>query len=376
MPIIPNPEKFGFYQIGTEKTYSKIHALELQKKLNKFPHWNFNDEIFSKFDWNKEPNINLWDLYKLRAKQIRESYDYCVLFYSGGSDSHNLLSAWIESDCKIDEIATFHYYSGSKNKHSFMNAEVTRVAIPYVEELAKIHKFKYRLIDISTDIIKVVQDYNADYKYLITSHVSPNNHAKVMWRETINDYRDLISKGKSICFVWGAEKPFIGFDGRFYTQFIDTFDNCTGPYAQINFDKGYYDELFYQTPDMPEIVCKQSHIIKQFCQQVHDTKFYQTLPTKFGYNPTLKQFVSVNTVKQLLYPNWNPLTFCDGKTRSVVWSDRDRWFIEGNLIESKKYKNLTQAMFENIDPYWLNDVNDISAGLKAHVSTRYYLTHC
>ena len=68
------PDKFGYYTVGEKKSYSKLEALGWGS-----PKWHFNDEIFSAIDWTIEPPFDLWELYKQRAKQIREQYDYVVL---------------------------------------------------------------------------------------------------------------------------------------------------------------------------------------------------------------------------------------------------------------------------------------------------------
>ena len=101
-----NSDIFGFYQVSNYKTYSKLEAIDYKNVYGGNIHWNFNDELFSSVDWTNEPQSSLWDLYKQRVKQIREKYDYCVLWYSGGSDSHNILHAWLDSGYKLDEIAT------------------------------------------------------------------------------------------------------------------------------------------------------------------------------------------------------------------------------------------------------------------------------
>jgi hypothetical protein len=374
MQVFPHPDKFGYYQIGDRKTYSKIEALEWQRSSGHFPEWYFNRQVFDHMDWFIEPSVDLWTMYQARARQIRETYDYCVIFYSGGSDSHNLLSAWLDAGCKVDEIATFHYYAGSNNQQSFMNAEVTNVAIPTAQTLAKQYEFKHRLIDISQDIVDLVNTNWLDYKYLITNCVSPNNHAKINWRRDIKDYADMIAIGKRVCFIWGSEKPQIFYDGRFYTQFFDVIDNCVGPYAQNNFVNGYYDELFYWTPDFSEIVCKQAHVIKRFCESINDPQYYQSSPTRFGYNTVLKKYLTADAVKQVIYPKWDPGTFCDGKTRSIIWSDRDHWFIHGNIGETAKFRQLSKSLMQDIDPYWLNDPTDPLKGIKAHASQKYYLS--
>ena len=66
----------GFYTVGNEKFYNKIHAMFRAQQLNTEPVWNFNDELFSKLDWTREPTESLSELYAMRAKQIREQYDY------------------------------------------------------------------------------------------------------------------------------------------------------------------------------------------------------------------------------------------------------------------------------------------------------------
>ena len=108
--MLLHPDKFGFYQVGDRKTYSKFEAIEWQNTTGIFPEWNFNKVIYDNLDWQTEPSVDLWTLYKARARQIRETYDYVVLWYSGGSDSHNFLLAWLDAGLKIDEIAaTWNY---------------------------------------------------------------------------------------------------------------------------------------------------------------------------------------------------------------------------------------------------------------------------
>ena len=108
------PDKFGYYRVGEKTTYSKLEAIEWSRQNNISVQFVFNDKIFSAIDWTQEPTTPLWEMYKDRARQIREAYDYVVLWYSGGSDSHNMLWAWIEAGLKIDEIATTWLHSGVK----------------------------------------------------------------------------------------------------------------------------------------------------------------------------------------------------------------------------------------------------------------------
>lgn len=371
--ILPHPDKAGYYRVGDRKTYSKVEALEWQSSTGIWSEWQFNREIFDRYDWITEPSVDLWTLYKERARQIRETYDYCVIFYSGGSDSHNLLSAWIDADCKIDEIATFHYYSGSGNKYSFMNAEVTLAALPFIQELRKTMNFEFRLIDMSQDIVDLIKNFKKDYRYIVSKNVSPNNHAKIYWRENIPEYRQRINRGERVCFVWGSDKPVIHYDGKFFIRFLDIVDNCVGPYCQQNFYNGYFDELFYWTPDLPALISKQAHVIKKFCTTINDQKWYQSDFTDFGFNPKIKKYLTADSIKQILYPRWDPNTFCDGKSRSFVWSDRDMWLINGNIDETHQFRQLSAELMNGLDKFWVNQPDDKLKGIKNHVSPKYYI---
>ena len=222
-----DPDKFGFYQVGNKKTYSKYEALEWGE-----PIWNFNDEIFSIFDWTKEPETDLWTLYKQRCEQIRRQYDYCVLFYSGGSDSHNILNAWLETGLPLDEIATFWDYPSSEDQDNFINAEVVKVVLPHIKQLKEKIKFKFRLIDLTSLSLKAFDVLGHDIEYNCNYHVRATTFGTYMFRTFIKEYRDIIDSGKKLCFIWGKEKPTVSIkNGNFYFNFID--NNLLIPFSSM-----------------------------------------------------------------------------------------------------------------------------------------------
>lgn len=359
-------DNFGFYQIGELRTFSKIEAIELEKRTGKASRWNFNDEAFSSVNWQQEPQQNLWDMYKDRARQIRNAYDYVVLFYSGGSDSHNVLNAWIDADCKIDEIATIWNYGASADKQDHCNAEVTNVVLPDIKLLKdRGFEFEFRLIDISQYSLDIFNSFGTNFEYYINRYFSINNPARALFREKIEDYKNIIASGKKLCFLWGVEKPIIGYDGRYYFNFIDALDNCVNPYVQERYNLGWYDELFYWSPNAPLIPIKQSHIIKNFVQISNDTNCFQKEHTNFGYNKNLNQYLCVETVKNLIYPKWSNDIFCNGKAGSFIYSDRDTWFFNSNLELKQRYDQIVKHV---VSYGRIKDRNIIP-----HSSRRYYL---
>ena len=211
-----------------------MEAIELEKRTNRASHWNFNDEVFSAVNWRQEPAADLWSLYEDRARQIRNQYDYVVLFYSGGSDSHNILNAWIAADCKIDEIATVWNYGASADKQDHCNAEITNVVLPDIETLRNRGlEFKFRLIDISQFSLDTFDAFGTSYEYYVNRYFSINNPSRALFRDKIDDYKNMIAAGKRVAFIWGVEKPKIEHDAQgMYSYFVDAIDNCVSPYVQ------------------------------------------------------------------------------------------------------------------------------------------------
>lgn len=346
--LIYNPDKFGYYLSNNKKTYSKIEALEFGE-----PTWYFNDSVFSRMNWKLEPEISLKELYKIRCRQIRKAYDYVVLMFSGGSDSHNILNMWIEADCKIDEIATWWCYEASKGITDPWIAEIPKSALPFIIELKnKGLEFKYRLIDASQNFYDIFKLYNKDYKYYVNCFHIPFSTMISTFREKESDYKNLINQGKKICFVWGHDKPQIFYkDNKYYTVFADNIDSSVSPYVQNKYYQGWYDELFYWTPDLPELPIKQAHIVKNFLRSNNEEKYYYNKigtglsdPSIHGYNPVIQKFLSTETVKMLLYPYWTTEIYNAGKCRfGPIFPERANFFLKGNTNENKIYKAIIDS---------------------------------
>lgn len=373
MRVTLDPDKFGYYTVGDLKTYSKLEAIEWQQRFGHFPEWNFNRSVFDACDWKTEPEIDLWDLYKVRARQIRDSYDYVVLFYSGGSDSHNLILAWIDAGLKIDEIASFWNVEGSKTRDTVQNSEIDRVVLPDVEHMrSQGLEFKFRLIDTSS--MELESTRLDDLVYSLNHNFSPLHSAKIIMREQIAAYRDIIASGKKLCFVWGAEKPQLYHDDHgMYLMFLDFLDSCVGPWQQRNYHDGIYDEYFYWTPDLPELIIKQAHTVKRFVETCNDAHHYQDKFTAFGYNKQLGKYLTAESSKMVLYPRWRNDIFNAGKQNKRFFSARNQWIWDSNLEQKDLFLSAGKHLYEQAGNYWVNELGVIHRGIKCHTSPRYYL---
>lgn len=348
--MILSANKFGFYQVNDRQTFSKFEALEWSKQQKSPILWNFNEEIFSQYDWTLEPTVDLWELYKQRARQIRDQYDYCVIWYSGGADSHNMLMAWIEAGCKIDEIAVTWDFQTTGQAYNHHNSEISHVVIPDIKTLKdKGLKFKFRLIDIPELSLSLLDKFSGKFEYYVNHYASVNSGGKSLLREHISDYQKII-ENKKLAFIWGKDKPFINYENnKYFSYFFDDVDNCINPYVQQKYNQGWYDELFYWTPDLPLLPIKQAHIIKNFLRICNDENFYQKNINATWYNAKLNKWLKMDVLKKLIYPKWSLDTFVESRTPSYIFSERDTWLWKSNSEKVNQYKKTIKYYLNNID---------------------------
>jgi hypothetical protein len=340
-------DKFGYYFASGIKTYSKLEARQLGGVT-----FHFNDEVFSAIDTKREPNLSLWQLYMDRARQIREAYDYVVIMYSGGSDSNNVLDAFISAQCRIDEICSTWDYETTGLAQSFHNAEVFNVVLPRIKQLKEEGiDFRFRTVDITPLVIQAFTKLGTNFEYFTNYHMSPNNVAKFFLREHIKEWADMIAAGKKLALVWGCEKPIFHVNNQWAFSFADRLDNCVGPYTN---KPGWYDEAFYWTPDKPEIVIKQAHVVRNFCNTVHEPWFYQNGHSECGYNKTLNKYLTYAGLKHVIYPTWQHSTFCNGKATSMIYSQRDNFFFNGN-VHVERYHQIVDSYYNQIGDTTIKD---------------------
>lgn len=380
-----NQDKFGYYQVGDFKTYSKIEAITRHHDKNIHPEWNFNESVFSSYNWKQEPSIDLKELYRQRAQQIRDKYDYLVLFYSGGADSQNILDTFVNNDIHLDECASIITEYASSDQDSWPNKEVFTVAVPRMKLLPTI---KHRLIDqsiITNDAFKDSEIYS-NWFWFMNGFFSPNNFTRTFIRKVIADYKNMIDQGKSVCFIWGAEKPRLyQIDGKYCIRFLDINDDKVSPWAQTKPTPGEFDEYFYWSPDFVPGMIKQAHLIMRFLKTAPINNVDFTIDPKQRQHfasvvrDNKKYFLTQHGIHKIIYPTWDINTFSQGKSRSPMWSNKDDWFFDSqqwNVAAQnfrRGYDKMTSLLINNVDAYWMNNPNDIHRGVKGCISPPYFL---
>jgi hypothetical protein len=372
-------DQFGYYTVGpTFKTYSKLQAIEEMQRTGVHLKWHFNQEQYSKYDWTKEPNESLDELYRQRAQQIRDNYDYVVIWYSGGPDSWCVLDSFLKNGIKVDEIGQIHSYEADQNRHSVFNEEIFYTAIPATQQILETHPdIKHRVVDISSIIDKIYlrADVRFDYIYNIKGIVSANSLARSYLREYIDDYKHLMDSGKRVCFIWGAEKPRIKIiNGQYHTTFLDVFSE-TNLRLQSLASQGYYDEWFFWSPDTAKIVAKQSHILLKILNQETDNSPWLIDRAWGPHSPQSRatgKFLRNDIFHTMIYPGWDPTTLVAPKPQNLLLSERDNWFWNQNSGTTESVRNAQGGLKElvrRVGSYWLNDTADLTRGIKGCINT-------
>jgi hypothetical protein len=371
MFFIDDPEytKHGYYLVNGIKTFSKFEAWQFSGNDASKIKFIFNDDVFDTINTGKEPEEDIYELYARRAYQLRKDYDYIVLIYSGGIDSHTILETFLENNLRIDEICTFSNNDVQAKTEKF-NQEVYNAAIPFVETLdLKKLGTKFRLVNIGQIIIDQLSD---------VYHLENFEHYSIstpFWRTAVSNYvlkskiiehRRLVEAGKKVCYLWGHEKPTLLATQQEYRLIIP--DTFSGGFAakqynnreklKNNFDN-FYDEAFYICRESPEISIKQAHMLANFMSSISSTdnrlKSIKEIPI-FGpyvqYNDGGRlnsQWLSKTTVDKCIYPRALISRFGDDKlySGSTLFSKKDNWFYDSNHENSNRIKQKMENLVTN-----------------------------
>ena len=363
--------KHGYYQVDTVKTFSKFEAYNFAKGDMSKIQFIYNDDVMSQVDWTQEPTESIDELYLERVNQLRSKYDYLVLMYSGGIDSHTILETFLKNNVHLNEICTF---TTEKVEHrsSKFNQEVFKAAVPYVKslDLTKLGT-KFRLVDITDMIINMYNDeFHFEHHHLYNQGAGPqwvNATRSHITKSKIEDHMKLTENGKSVCYIWGFDKPRVAIeDNKYYCKFVD---NCIDLNMRQYVNRStlkdkfgnFYDEAFYISREFPKITIKQVHALFKAIKSI---SYKDPILVSQDELPTVGPFVTHHRgqyyrflpkllVDQIIYPSANINRFGDDKLKgSVLLSAKDNWFHYSNHHNQHKwFQNLDNLIKQNQNLY-------------------------
>ena len=347
-----NPS-LGWYEVNGQIHWNKASALMEASKLNlgyKDLKWNFNEDVFSKYDWTVEPPGTVKSYYHIRAKQLREKYDYLILNLSGGSDSATVLYSFINQGLFLDEVIVRYPGAGTNkwqpNKFNFNAAneysEFEYAAKPMLNWLAQVSpNTKITLHDFSKDIIDKNIYWDENFIYWVGDYITPGCIVRYNDATNIETLKNF-DKGKSVGIIFGTDKPRVIFQKEDVNLIFVDRPVHSALHATVN--NGYDNtnvELFFWSPELPELIIKQCHVIKRWFELKDNQRLSYMLNFWWQTN-NLNRTAYEACIKAIIYPDYDLSTFQCNKPEKATLQEWDYWMQD--FINTDGFKNFRRGM--------------------------------
>lgn len=327
----------GYYQVGDRFFIWKMLAYSEAARTRQKVIWHFHDEVWQSTDWKHQPALSLPALYRVRAEQLRQKYDYIILAWSGGADSTTILDTFLLNDIRLDEVVvtwavkvSYGRYSKSARDTSAENfgSEWDYAIRPRLEWMHQNRPdIRVTVADWSDDMIvdddsenllKVTSAYN------YTGFLRGREIDKIVTERSVGSSR--------VGLVLGIEpaKTEIINDQYLATFFVDWFSENRTSIGPDGTPK--HVEFFYWTPDLPEICVAQCHELLRFLRTYPLMKQYLARTT-VGRDGSYTEFHAGQgglepdrlIKKVLFYPNYDARTFQAKKNLNHFRANQYDW---------------------------------------------------
>lgn len=375
---IENNPKLGFYTVGNQQFFSKPMALTQATTTQQFPEWDFNNAVFGNQNWLIEPALDIRQLYRIRAQQLRDRYDYIRLEFSGGGDSTTALYSFVHNGIHIDEVVFRYPKTGEKNvsddpfncKPENTLSEARYAAYPVLNWLTTAApRTKITTHDYSENMLN--QTYDESWVMKTKDYFQPG-HAFKHSATGYEGHKKLADSGQRICILYGVDKPKLCIkDKKWYAYFIDIMANHSmgdfGDYTNMT------NEYFYWTPDLPELFVKQCHMVRNWFM-LPQNKHMQYVCRWPNYSYTHRTTYE-HLIKPLIYPDYNQETFQTSKPTNSFYNEMDYWFYTNfrETIQYQRWQAGLEHLVSTIDGKYFNREMGRPVGFVGFLSPFYYL---
>jgi len=246
---IQDDNRIKVFSTKTNKYYSTKLQVALSNEKFEDLEVVHDNGFWDKVSWTKEPTQNYLDLLDERCKQLREKYDYLILYYSGGSDTETVLQSFMRSRTHLDEIVI--------NRICFNNNDAPLLDI----DLAILKLKNYARFMPGTRITinniddKIITDFCNKERWVDTPF---NGTIGMIRRLTVYDFAEYnstkVHAWGNVGQIYGENKPVMSYkDGVWYNKL-----SGWGIAAAL------IGEWFFTSPDLPELHIKQCHMVKNY----------------------------------------------------------------------------------------------------------------
>jgi hypothetical protein len=334
-------KKHGYYQVGNQVFNYRVRALQEATRINQPVRWVFNEDVFSAMDWQTPLHLSLNEIYRIRAQQLRQKYDYLVLFFSGGADSTVALQTFVNNNIKLDEIVVGWPVSQSQGTYTpnvkdttahNMMSEWDFSIKPKLDWVAQHHP-EIRIT--VCDILETPKNnhFREDLMTLVDNHsyigINRNQEFDLILRERTKIH-------PNIAGIVGTAplECAIADDQYLVTYFIDS---ATTGFLKNDYSKNNYSrnvEFFFWSPDFPELVREQSHVMMNYLNANPESQVLlshvklKNQGFEFVHQPDVEQRRILK--KKVLYPSWKETLQVDKPADVIGFSAWQGWWHNNN----------------------------------------------
>lgn len=356
-------KKAGYWEYNNLFFFDKLECL---RYASKYPGlgdiaYHFMDSVFVQSKWYEDTEISIAELYRRRAEQLRDKYDHLILSFSGGSDSTNILHSFINNGIHLDEVYCEYpikplstIQAPPTNSVKSVAYEWFTAAKPALDSLKITNPNTLITVDdTSEEAVNTV--ISGNLHSLLRSGCLLNLNA-VKYKKLYELARQREVRGK-VGILFGLDKPQLRFDtkaNKFYVHFGD-FSNA---YSETPFEESqvYGDntniEMFYISPDMPEITKKQSYLLKNAIIKLLSTaegkSLYYKLLSKISVDGHHVYNIHTNFFKTVLYPTWDTKIWQAPKDSNLFYNPQMQWFFDSDLTTTKQKEYLDKQILESL----------------------------
>lgn len=357
----------GYYAVGNKVFADKLAAVLEASQTKETIEWNFNNNVYDKINWTREPDLSLDQYYKIRAQQIRDQYDYVIVLCSGGGDSTNVIWSFLNNGIPVDEVVASAPIGGlsqwnETDKDTSAGNTMSETMLAQLPLMQEIHS-KHPDVKITiNDYFDTLLNYETDdWIFRSGEWIHPSSAARYDLDKQTH-IKQLAEQGKKIAIVYGIDKPtlFYDVDDSINIMISDLAVNVQRPPFKDKYTN-VENVLFYFAPELPDMQVKQAHVLAKWIHMPENSFAREKMldlrkPLQPIEQSRSRHSFYERAIIPCIYPQTHKKVFQGHKPTRMFLGEHDDWFYK--MHNNTRAFDLIVSDFRNfikeIDPTYLN----------------------